>query len=608
MNRPVVLRFAAAAWLAGALVVLLAAPAAAKSFVFSRVAIDATVTPSGHLRIVEERTYRFEGAFSWASYRLPLRGTSGIRQIVVSDERGPYARGVAGADPPRAGTVQITQDGDAVLIRWGFRARDETRTFTIAYVLDDVVTVYRDVAELYWKFIGDGWDRPSEDVQVVVRLPGEPAADQIRAWAHGPLHGAVHPAAGGALLVVKNLPAQTMVEGRIVFPRDVVPQARKRRAEVALPRITAEETAWAETANRVRFRNRLVLWGSGALPLLALLAWNHLYQRFGREPRPAPPEGYYREPPGDYTPAELGVLWRFGSVQPADFVATVLDLARRGALKIEAAPSRGLPLSDEAYTITRTGKTGKLQAFENEVLTVLFGDEAQAGAAVTIDRRSGLPPEVKKRIAEKFSKWSRLVKQTADAQQFFDDRSAAMSRLSVVLGLVMIAAAWFSAGALDLTAPLNLAAPIGAGFAGVIMLLGSSAVRRRSQRGADDLRQWQGFRRFLLDFSQMPKAELPAVVLWERYLVYAIPLGVAHRVIEQLGRIYTSEELARAPGLGVWTSSSGPSGEGGGLASLAAFTTALASATSSASSGSGGGGGFSGGGGGGGGGSGGSAG
>src|SRR5512134_2021083 len=130
------------------------APATAKSLVFSRVAIEATVTPSGALRIVEARTYRFDGPFSWASYHLPLVGASRMHSVGVADERGPYVSSTS----RRPGAYVVRWEGNTAVIEWGFSAQDESRTFTISYVLDDVVTVYSDVAELYWKFIGAGWD------------------------------------------------------------------------------------------------------------------------------------------------------------------------------------------------------------------------------------------------------------------------------------------------------------------------------------------------------------------------------------------------------------------------------------------------------------------
>jgi uncharacterized membrane protein len=453
--------------------------------------------------------------------------------------------------------------------------------------------VYSDVAELYWKFIGSGWDRPSSDVRVVVRLPGSIPAGQIRAWAHGPLHGEVRPVPGGATLEVRSLPAFTMVEGRVVFPTAAVRSARKREPIAALPRILQEEGRWAAQANRQRLQQRLLIAGLAAIPLLAIGFWLLSYLRFGREPEPAPPEGYYRELPATYTPAELGALWRFGAIQPADFVATIVDLVRRGHIRV----SGGRDGAHDDFTLTRTEKDAGLRDFESSALSMLFGSGAsRAGNTVTVGGRQGLPSGVKERVGRQFSAWKSLVSHAAREHAFFDPTSQRMSRIIAVVGGVLIVGGWVVATGVQ---------PLG-GFstvaAGVVLALGSGAVKRRSQGAADDLRRWQGFRRFLLDFSEMPKAELPSLTLWEHYLVYAIPLGVADQVIRQLRELYPVQELARSPGLQPWIGSSS-AGRGNALAGLSSFTTSLAAATSSASSGGGRGGGFSGGGGGGGGGS-----
>ncbi|MDR7522954.1 MAG: DUF2207 domain-containing protein [Armatimonadota bacterium] len=568
------------------------APAVAKSFTFGRVAIEAVVSREGDLAVTEARTYRFDGDFSWATYRLPLVGASRIRDIRIADERGPLRR--AGTAGP--GTYQVSRDGDAVVIRWGLAASNESRTFVISYVLDDVVTVYDDIAELYWKFIGSGWDRPSEDVAITVRLPDGLRPDQIRVWGHGPLHGEARPAPGGAVLTVQNLPAFSMVEARVVFPKEAVPLARRRLAEVALPRILREEGVWARQANRRRTMQRLLFGSLAGLPVLTLGLWAFLYLRFGREPRPRGMEGYYRELPGSYPPAVLGALWRFGSVQPADFAATVLDLVRRGYLSVETEAAG----RSESYTLIRTAKTEGLHPFEADALAMLFGRPHAEGQRVTIDRRTGPPAETRRRIGEQFSRWAAKVSKDASARGFFDPASMTLSTVCLVAGiLLMILGGAVAAG---VQAILGIAAAL----SGLVLAAGSGAVRRRSQPGADDLLRWQGFRQFLLDFSEMPRAGLPSLAIWEHYLVYAVPLGVADRVIRQLRSLYPAEELAASPGLRSWAGASSARGADP-LASLGAFTTALAAATSSASSGSGRGGGFSGGGGGGGGGSGGSA-
>ena len=54
---------------------------------------------------------------------------------------------------------------------------------------------------------------------------------------------------------------------------------------------------------------------------------------------------------------------------------------------------------------------------------------------------------------------------------------------------------------------------------------------------------WKAFKRFLLHFSNMDKAEIPSIVIWEHYLVYAISLGVAKEVLAQLPKVFNETEL-----------------------------------------------------------------
>ena len=122
--------------------------------------------------------------------------------------------------------------------------------------------------------------------------------------------------------------------------------------------------------------------------------------------------------------------------------------------------------------------------------------------------------------------------------------------------------------------------------------------------------RWAAFKRFLEHFSEMQRHEIPSLIIWEYYLVYAVTLGVAKEVIKQLEVVFPNMQEGDYrfgqgwmmygtyhTGMNALTNSFDGIGE--------SFERALNSAekaVSKASSGSGGGGGFSGGGGGGGGG------
>ncbi len=50
------------------------------------------------------------------------------------------------------------------------------------------------------------------------------------------------------------------------------------------------------------------------------------------------------------------------------------------------------------------------------------------------------------------------------------------------------------------------------------------------------------FANFLQDFSAMDQHQIPSLVIWEQFLVYAIPLGVAKEVIKQLQIVFPNME------------------------------------------------------------------
>ncbi|MGE5594125.1 MAG: DUF2207 family protein [Betaproteobacteria bacterium] len=69
-------------------------------------------------------------------------------------------------------------------------------------------------------------------------------------------------------------------------------------------------------------------------------------------------------------------------------------------------------------------------------------------------------------------------------------------------------------------------------------LIMSALIKRRSKRGQTEFAMWRAFRKFLLDFSSLHDAPVPSLRLWEHYLVYAVTLGVARQVIDQLKLVF----------------------------------------------------------------------
>jgi uncharacterized membrane protein YgcG len=138
--------------------------------------------------------------------------------------------------------------------------------------------------------------------------------------------------------------------------------------------------------------------------------------------------------------------------------------------------------------------------------------------------------------------------------------------------------------------------------AGLLQLSLTRLLRQRTSKGELRHRQWVGVRNFLHDFSQLGTAPSGHLILWERYLVYAVALGVSEPLARGL-----SQHVSDHADFASWYIGDGGSGFGSmghfshGVSADAdgSFSPASESGTGGAFSGGGDGGGGGGGGGGG---------
>lgn len=510
--------------------------ALAKSYTFPLVEIASQVNPDGSLWITERRTYEFSGPFSWATYTLERRGWTGTTDVTVAEGQKRYRRATSG----EPGTFQVSMTPSQMEVKWHFRAQDERRTFTIRYRALGVVTRYRDTAELYWRFVGTGWEVPTDHVVIRTRIPGA-SKDALRAWGHGPLNGTVTLREGEVWLGVDDLPGGEFVEGRILFPGRFVPGAWLDNTD-ALPRILAEEARWAREANLARLTPWLNVAMFPVAIIGALAVWTILYLRAGREHRVALDAPYLREPPARYPPAILGALLRWGQPSTIDFAATVLDLARRGHLTIQQE-TNGRPVYRFMRAVT---SIIELPQSEQLALELLFRWGSGYQGITDAEFRSAVRNQSS--AGDLFRGWQRAVETEVRGFGFFDEASRRLQgSLARVTGFAI-----FGGVVLTLIAVIGLRIPLFTGIvalplAGLILSGLRGPLARRTVEGATHLAEWRAFRRFLCDFSTLMDVTPPAIVLWEVYLPYAVSLGVAERVIRQFPVVYGDAAASHAP-------------------------------------------------------------
>jgi len=585
----------------------LAGPAEAKSFHYPLIEVRAPVRADGSMHVEEARTYEFRGNFHEARRKIPLPPRVSIENFTLSEEGTAYRQESSGAP----GTVRIGRSGQGYEAYWYYDITDRAATFLLEYDVVGAVEKHADYAELYWKFVEPDRGVGADRARAIVTLPREIPVSGIRAWAHGPPWGNVRVEDGRVVLTCGPLPDGEMLEARILFPTAAVVSSPRWYNDSVESRVLAEEGRWAGEANATRARAKRNLLLQWAVPLLMVVAgvgtWASLYLRYGREYEEENPIEYLREPPEEWRPNEVAFVWRWGELSAQDMTATLMDLVRRGALKLIVTTERHERLGgllgesvEEEYAIERVREQQEYLSDSERYLvrSILFHDVS--GDMVSMDTFQEKARKDPRGAYSRFKAWRSLAKREAKRVAVVDPVSKRMLGVGAGLGFGIF---FLSIILVGMTQSPGF---VVSAFVGFALIPGSYAILRRTPEAARQLHRWQAFRRYLTDFSQLKQYPAPAVILWEQYLVYAVTLGVADKVIGQFQELYpqVADRAEAGTAFPHWVNAGGqPLAGMDSIGSvLSSFSSTLATATSSMSSSSGSGGGFSGGGGGGGGG------
>lgn len=91
-----------------------------------------------------------------------------------------------------SGNVYIRESIDGIIFRMYKRTDNDKTAFLIKYVIEDAVVMHEDIAELYWTFIGNGYNEEIRNLNIRLYLPDKDETKNFRVWAHGDLTGEVH--------------------------------------------------------------------------------------------------------------------------------------------------------------------------------------------------------------------------------------------------------------------------------------------------------------------------------------------------------------------------------------------------------------------------------
>lgn len=606
----------------------------AKDYYFSFVNIRININNDGSFDIVEDRTFNFSGDFHWATYTLSKQGYSKLEDFSIADENGYYQ--LTSTETGNPGTYTLSDNGNDYVAKFFYFASDQSKSFTIRYKVIGGVKAYQDVADFYWKLVGSGWDKRTDQLNAYVYFPSKVNENDFYVFGHGPLSGNVEKIdSTGAHYKLTGLPANTYVEARIIFPSDILDISKESGNK--LDSILAYERNLAEQANRQRAKVRISFALALLLPLALFALWLYLFFKYGKEHPPRVNVVYTRDIPEDLPPVVVGYLMRFKNITPNDFTATIMNLVRKGYISIQTHKEEKGFIFKREVPVTYLSETGKnpdeLLPHEHIVYNFLFTSLTYEGvlsffkpgkmrnlALKTFKDKQGTIPgiagvqgitvstddikEFIKKNAQEFKTiydaFKGVVKDEGDEKNYFEKKSEGFMALFIVIGFVFSFFGFFYLSFLGVPYLIPFYFIISFLFIALALPL-----KRRTQDGADAYALWNGLKKFLIDFSNLKEAIPTSIAIWEQYLVYAVTFGISEKVIKEMEIV-----LPQIPEDELRTSHFFATGVvlGSNINIAEAFNSMTSSmissfnAISSAASSTGGGGGFSGGGGGGGGG------
>lgn len=586
-----------------ALMLAMYSPASAKSYGITKVDIDARLQPDGSMIVSEDRTYTFDGSFSFAFRDMP--GGQKITFDGFEIYEGGRAYHLSSSESP--GTYSVDRSGGKTRVTWYYRAQNESRTFTFRYRAHNAVERFDDAAVLYYKFLSEEWTDPQHNISIRLVPPEALPESRINEWLHGPLSAESRITHDGEILAYcPRLPAHRYLEIRALYPPELFPGVGASHGNVRQKIMTAE-AAWAEEANREReaARERVVarekrqktgIYVMVAASLAGLFGWWQLYRRYGRKPALPQFLEITSEVPGNTPPALVGYLLRHRQVSGADLVGTMLDLARRGFVELreETIEKKSFwggmkERPDYHWDLKRSHweqHAGELKEYENSLLTFIFDELAHGRDSIALETIKN-----KRRDFMKFFRdWRKSVSTLGEKEEWFDKESLRAAYYSGAIGLAMMLLA---IGAGFLFGPWAFIM----GVTGLAVLLLSFLIYHRTAEGETEARHWMALRKYLKSHELLSQGRQDLLSRVSDYLVYGVVLGLSTAFYKEIAAVIPQAEQARYVPWYVYhghgAGSFSPEGFG------EAFSSMVTTATSTMSSASGSGGGASGGGGGG---------
>ena len=409
-----------------------------------------------------------------------------------------------------------------------YNPSDLDEIFYIEYTVTDAVVVHNDIAELAWNTLGDGYRENIGDYEVKVILPCSDS--DYRVWLHGPLNGEIERTNNKEAIGKFNfLGAHNPVSVRLIFNKDLVPNATKMSGLTAKNAIIDYQTELSDKANaereRIQRQNMTLIIVSSIWAIIAISLAVSVYLKERKIKKTAFTMEYFRDFPASYGPEVLEYLLN-ENVTEKSLSATLLNLIYKKVLKVEVIDRK---LKDDYKLVLQEYDEASLSETEKIALNLIINEIGNSKEVVlsNIKKHCSTLSNASSFI-DLYNNFITTSKKLGKSENFFAKTPSIIVGFSIVFSLLGIILTYISFN-IDLVW-------LGITIIIIMIVLFIFVITRKfyTKKGVEHYAKWMAHKRFLEDFSRFDEKELPEVTLWDKYLVYAIILGCADELSKEM--------------------------------------------------------------------------
>lgn len=430
--------------------------------------------------------------------------------------------------------------------RMYYEANHEKVAFLITYMVEQVVVLHEDVAELYWNFITPNDYDDMNNVQVQVLLPKVDLSEDFRIWAHGDLSGEIQKLDDqrGVLAIIPHMDSSSVLDVRMTFDRDLITDTSrvKKSNKNALASIIEVEEKRADVANELRDRLKSK-WNIAVISTWILIGASiglgiYVYLKYGKSPKASYYSKYNREFIDDYNVEVIDYLMK-RQITPNALSASIMNLIYKKNISAKEIVSDKKKKKDYEFTLESTEHL----AGSEELLVGFLFDTVGKGNVNEKKQKVFTTKDLKdyasgtktcSKFIKSYTAWKNSVIEEGKKEKFFEtsNKPKYIGLVLLILGILLFVFVTYNG--VDYI-PSYVAIVLV-----IIFFFCSIAIYKKTVKGSEHYARWNAFKNFLDDFGSFELKELPEIILWERYLVYATIFGLADKV-EKSMNVYINE-------------------------------------------------------------------